>query len=523
MTKDELTDEHTYVFKVGDADDNLYLTSDNTEKFLVDCGATTHIVNKDEYFVTTDKAFKPEEHFIELADGSKSNNLAKKKGTVSISLHDTNGNIVDVKLENVLYVPSFPQCIFSVQAATRKGAKVNFDGDHAMLISKNGSSFPIQQHGRLYYLYKSSIADKRKESLETWHKLLGHCNLHDVKKLENVVKGMNITDSNHFDCETCILSKQTNTRNREPDIRATKPFELIHTDLAGPVDPVAKDGFKYAIIFVDDYSSCTFVYLLKEKSDAVKATEKFITDVNPYGKIKTFSFHKDIFPSGDIERIRSDNGGEYISNDFKALLLKNKIKHELSSPYSPHQNGTSERNWRTLFDMAQSMLIESKMPKYLWTHALLTAAYVRNRCYVQRIKNTPYSLITGLKPNISNLHIFGSVCYPYVPNTKKLDPRCQKGYFVGYDRDSPSYLVYYPDNRTVMKHRLVTFTDKFQNILAEPEPFIMNTDGAEQHKESDQIPASTEIEPEPAQPRYPSRNRQPPAYLRDYDTTEKNC
>ena len=40
----------------------------------------------------------------------------------------------------------------------------------------------------------------------------------------------------------------TNTRNQEPDIRATKPFELIHTDLAGPVDPVGKDGFRYAMI-----------------------------------------------------------------------------------------------------------------------------------------------------------------------------------------------------------------------------------------------------------------------------------
>jgi hypothetical protein len=131
ISKSISENEHTFVFKSDDSND-LYLTSkDTTDKFLVDCGSTTHIVNKDINFVTTDQSFKLEEHFIELADGSKSNNLAKKKGTVSISLLTTDGKTVNARLENVLYVPLFPQCIFSVQVATRKGAKVNFDGDHA--------------------------------------------------------------------------------------------------------------------------------------------------------------------------------------------------------------------------------------------------------------------------------------------------------------------------------------------------------------------------------------------------------
>ena len=59
---------------------------------------------------------------------------------------------------------------------------------------------------------------------------------------------MNISSSKEFECETCILSKTTNTRSREADIRAIKPFELIHTDLAGPIDRIAKDGFRYAMI-----------------------------------------------------------------------------------------------------------------------------------------------------------------------------------------------------------------------------------------------------------------------------------
>ena len=58
----------------------------------------------------------------------------------------------------------------------------------------------------------------------------------------------------------CTLAKQSNQRNHEADTCATKPFELVHTDLAGPIDPIAKDGFRYVIIFTDDYSGCLFTY-----------------------------------------------------------------------------------------------------------------------------------------------------------------------------------------------------------------------------------------------------------------------
>ena len=77
-----------------------------------------------------------------------------------------------------------------------------------------------------------------------------------------------------------------------------------------------------------------------------------------------------------FKRVHSGNGGEYLSNNFWDLFIQNSIKHEFTSPYSPRQNGTAERNWRTLFDMARSMLQESNLPKYLWTYAAMDTTYV---------------------------------------------------------------------------------------------------------------------------------------------------
>ena len=201
---------------------------------------------------------------------------------------------------------------------------------------------------------------------------------------------MHITNQGTFDCEVCTLAKQCNTRSRESDVRATKPFELVHTDLAGPIEPAAKEGFRYAMIFTDDYSGCLFTYFLKEKSNAPIAFKKFLADIAPYGKVKTLNFYEDVFPSGDIKRMRSDNGGEFISQEFRDILIEHSIKHEFSAPRSPHQNGTAERSWRTLFEMGRALLIESNLPKYLWTYAIMTATHIRNRCFVKRIDNTPF-------------------------------------------------------------------------------------------------------------------------------------
>ena len=81
------------------------------------------------------------------------------------------------------------------------------------------------------------------------------------------------------------------------------------------------------------------------------------------------------------------------------------------------------------------MLLEANLPQFLWTYAIMTATHVRNRCYSKRIKATPYGLLTGFKPDVSKLHIFGTVCYSYVHgNKKKMDARSQAGIFVGFDK-----------------------------------------------------------------------------------------
>ena len=128
-------------------------------------------------------------------------------------------------------------------------------------------------------------------------------------------------------CEICIQGKFSQSRNRQPDRRAASTFELIHTDLAGPIEPADINGHRYAITFTDDFSGAIFVYFLKTKKDTVSAAKKFIADTAPHRRIKS---------------LRSDNRSEFKSNDFQRLLCDNNIRHETSVRYSPHQNSEDD-------------------------------------------------------------------------------------------------------------------------------------------------------------------------------------
>ena len=355
---------------------------------------------------------------------------------------------------------------------------------------------------------------------EDWHHIFGHRNMRDVLELENEVEGMKISKRD-FDCNTCTMGKMPEFRNRLSDERASKVLELVYCDLAGPISPVARDGFHYAISFVDDYSSINMIYFLKSKSDVVHAAERFIADSSSYGTIKRFW---------------TDNGTEFTSAEFKSLLIKRSIKHEKSAPYSPHQNGrpTVERAWRSIFDLARCLMLELNLPKTFRTYAVMTSVYIQNRCFNQRLGKMPYEAFTGRKPNISNMHVFGTICFAHVQSQKKLDAQSEHGIFVGYDKESPAFLVYFRGTRKVQKVRCVKFTDKYEHIEPNEDDWARRNVSSENdvpqeandpERCTDDVPVQ---EPEPGQEpesepvtedrnrRYPSRGHRKPKRYGDY-------
>ena len=497
----DASEETTFVFKAQSFEPR------KSNDLLIDCGATAHIITCKDNFINFDNDFNPENHIIELADGSRQQGISNGRGEAVIYLKNSIGKTCRVILENALYMPTYKQNIISVSCLNKQGVQVVFNPNDAKLVAANGTIFPIHQNKNLYYVnFCESISNVKTRSLKEWHSILGHCNNNDILKLEKVVEGMNISDKSDFDCTTCIKSKMCQYRNHNSDPKASKILELVHTDIAGPIDPISNEKCKYSINFIDDYSGLTTVYFIRNKSDAAAAFEQFLADMAPYGKVL---------------KLRSDCAKEYESKEFNEILIKNCIKHEFSAPYSAHQNGTAERSWRTLFNYARCLLNESGLPRCMWTYAVRAAAYIKNRCINNRLNVTPFEAFTSKKPNLSKMEQFGSMCFAYVQQKKKLDNRAEQGIFVGYDTRSPSYLVYFKGTGAVKKVRVV----EFPTLCNEDDdeyvpPLIYN--GIEKEEIS---PISTKnVEPDPPlsenpPKRYPERIRKKPDYLSDYVTT----
>ena len=112
--------------------------------------------------------------------------------------------------------------------------------------------------------------------------------------------------------------------------RSNELLELVHTDVCGPINIRAHGGYEYFITFTDDHSRYGYVSLMHHKSNSFEKFKEYrIAVEKKFGK--------------PIKAIRSDRGGEYLSNEFIDHLVQNGILSQLSAPRSPQQNGVAKR------------------------------------------------------------------------------------------------------------------------------------------------------------------------------------
>ena len=114
--------------------------------------------------------------------------------------------------------------------------------------------------------------------------------------------------------------------------------------------------------------------------------------------------------------MRSDNGGEYESNEFDDFCQEARIKKEMTMPYNPRQNGVAERKNRTICEVAKAMLTDLNLPLSLWVEAACTAVYIQNISpHAILGEKTPEEVFTSKKPIVDHMIIFGTLVYIYVP------------------------------------------------------------------------------------------------------------
>jgi hypothetical protein len=163
--------------------------------------------------------------------------------------------------------------------------------------------------------------------------------------------------------------------------------------------------------------------------------------------------------------LRTDGGGEYTSTEFENYCKEKGIIHEVTAPYTPQHNGLAERRNRSILNIARSMVKQKQRPKRFWGEAVSTAVYILNISRTKRlIDKVPEEVWSKYKPSVTQLKVFGSLCYKHVTDArrKKLDGKSEGMIFVGYHKTG-AYRLYNPitDKVEISRDVKISYNDSW--------------------------------------------------------------
>ena len=239
--------------------------------------------------------------------------IAKFSGTIVL------GNII---LHNTLFIPEFSVQLISIpKLLNSTNCLMVFSQDTCLIVQTDTFQTirAARKHQGLFYLLDSS-QDRRNLSISNTNISLPHftlinnvspCNLWHMKLGHPSDKILQLFVSDHPDifspsiiaCDVCAFVKQKCLKYSSSTSISLQFFKLIHVDIWDPISVSSIDGYKYFLTIVDDYSKFTWILFLKNKTEVRSVLQDFIILTENQFSCK-------------LKKIRSDNGKEFLLNDF---------------------------------------------------------------------------------------------------------------------------------------------------------------------------------------------------------------
>ena len=207
------------------------------------------------------------------------------------------------------------------------------------------------------------------------------------------------------------------------------------------------------MIFIDDFTRMTWLYLLKHKDDVFSVFQSFHTMIQTQFSAK-------------IQILRSNNGGEYVNKKFQDYFATHGLLHKMSCAQTPQQNGVAKRkNWLIL-ETARALLLGAHVPSRYWDDAITKVVYLLN-CMPSKVLQfkTPLQVLfehVSLPTILLILpQIFGCVTFIHLHKNQrtKLDPCAICCIFLGYATYQKGYRCYHPATKRTYVTMDVTFLE----------------------------------------------------------------
>ncbi|GAA5957855.1 hypothetical protein JCM10213_001317 [Rhodosporidiobolus nylandii] len=404
-------------------------------EFNLDSCASAHIVADRSRF--TD--YRLSTRIISTAQGPVLRAVGVGNVTIQVRTNDEEYTIV---LKDALHVPTSQFNPISVGRFLAAGCKLVGDSSYRIVSPtgkvimegvKGAQGIPQVSVVDPIDLVLASTEDERYKACAFAHRLFAHpgkAHMRDLLRL-GVVRGSTTTDIDRFydrSCPACRIAKTTRLPFPLSEHRATKPLERIHSDCAGPFRYTSFGGATMFIIVVDEASGWIDGEPLISKADVPEKFKLIVRRMR--SRLK-----KNHLGVSQSTVLMSDNGSEYTSAAFKDVLKELRIDHQYWVPYTPQQNGRSERWVRTVKERITVLLAKGNLSRAYWAETFFFALFVLN--------NLPYTPNRGETPHffLFNSHspfftsakplIFGRTVWIHDPDAGTFEDKAVEGIFLG--------------------------------------------------------------------------------------------
>ena len=494
--------------------------------WFLDSGCSNHMSGDKSLFSTLDEKFR---HSVKLGNNKRMEVVGK--GNLKLMFNGASYMISDV-----YYVPELKNNLLSLGQLQEKKITIIIQSGVCKIYHEEKGLIAESKMSanRMFMLIdqgKDVAESSERRCLQTttddiarlWHERYGHLSHQGMKTLQSkdMVRGLPNFEAQKFTCSDCLVGKQPRKpMPKKSSWRAEGVLELIHSDICGPISPISNSGMRYILCFIDDYSRKGWVYFLNEKSEA-------------FDHFKIFKKMVETETEKHIKGLRTDRGGEYISTEFSNYCKEQGIRRQLTTPYTPQQNGIAERKNRTVMNMVRSMIANKKVPRVFWTEAVRWTFYVLNRCPTVAVKNiTPQEAWSGIKPSVEHFRVWGCIAHVHISDQRrtKLDDKSTPCVLIGFSEESKGYRLYNPKTKKVMTSRDVVFEetkgwdwekdhDAEEALTWSGDDLVWEEsdeegDAGEEGNDNGQTPQ--EDQNEHTVEAREGRIRRPPSYLRDY-------
>ena len=268
---------------------------------------------------------------------------------------------------------------------------------------------------------------------ELWHQRL----MHPVHKCMDTISActVGVPKLHRHTMHSCRICKEMNikkTSNKHPTPNVQishfgERFQMDFGFMKGKHDNISvrsHDGYNSYLLIVDYFTRYIWTFLSKNKNPPIKVLTKFL---RTYGR------------KNGVRVIRTDQGGELArSSEFQEAVTEAGYSVEITGSDNSSQNGIAERPHQTLANMVRTGIENSGLHVKYWSDALLHAVFIKNRLPHQNFqyKHTPYEKLTGIKPDLRKLRIFGSRIVARKPGKRspKISKHSYNGIFLRYSK-----------------------------------------------------------------------------------------